>query len=912
MELNTFDGGVSVRLDPQYIAPNEGTVVNNVDVDVGTLKSIGKDKLTGFGNRGKRPFWWNGVLFSNDQDAIFVEFDRRIWKNYAGFLYVSDYWDDITEPIQWSPVGLDAPFGALDVSEMEWDLAVEEIEDASGELRSPLNENYFVIVVDDVGYNHHHRYLSHGNNPFFLEFSMPNDGRLYKLYRDKGQGNYTEVGTSNDGSPIRYGTELSSGTSLFGQYTYEVFDTFEGDSTFDVTMNITSVVTDGEYITFKIDYLGGLSKTIRLESDLEAKEWFIISSHIFGNTMVVVCEEKLFTFDGIAFKANDWELVSGYTVHDCGDWYIIISEELMQSIPKDLTVDTIGTAQLDGRKNLGYYAFSGEEVEDYWYYNNILYGLVGNRLYSSHVTFGEQSALTDWSYVEYFEGEYWGNNSSDNLVEDGVMYLPFKGSIVMFNINSGTTTNYGVPYLEVEEPYRNIADGQSYSIKDKVMQCVSTVRTQSALTKTYVYKIIVDDTATSSSIMDGVPLDKSNMLYGNYTYTMAYVNDTGSQSDLMASSQSIDVDMGAVKVEIPQSVIDGIPTDGELILFRTMGMGGQYYEVIRWDATTAVTEYIDNTHDIDLGLPPTNWGGNPPPDGLQYLIEHRGRLYGTVGNRVYFSEYGDPHNWPTINYLVVPETVTGLASSGNGIIVFAGGRIDVILGLDIDNYQLRPVSGSVGCEYYKTIQSTSKGVIFMGEGAIYSTDGTSVINLSEDKVGRSLKALRDIDFRDITSSVYSNDLYMIATEDTMIVMDLIRGIKFYSITDNSFDGQGYTSINENNGNIYGHKGGVTYSLNKSNLPALLEFKSGDIISGTVTNLKEYDKTRIVYQGSFEVWVYLDDELVINKKITSSSKELTMLGFSNSKNRGTRLSYTVIGVGTIYGIDFIVKGRSNQP
>jgi ethanolamine utilization protein EutQ (cupin superfamily) len=285
-------------------------------------------------------------------------------------------------------------------------------------------------------------------------------------------------------------------------------------------------------------------------------------------------------------------------------------------------------------------------------------------------------------------------------------------------------------------------------------------------------------------------------------------------------------------------------------------------------------------------------------------------MYVAVDNRVYFCEYGDPHNWEALNYIVVPERITGLASSNSGLLIFASGRIDVLLGLDVADYQLRPVSSVVGCESFKTIKTTPGGVIFMGHGSIHIATSNGVKNISEDKLGGGLI---DFHYEDITSSVFANDAYIVATEDRFLVMDLVRGIKFYSLTDNSYDGNGYYSINEEKGNVYGHKDGVSYILNANEDElSLLEFKSGDIINGEATNLKEYDKTRIVFEGEFDVRVYLDGTEVITKRIASQTKIMQMLGFSNVKNRGTRLSYIVIGTGTIYAIDFTIRGRSNQP
>ena len=923
-EINVFNEGLSRRVDAQYLQTTQGRTVHNINLDKGTLNSRPEDTLAGFGDRGLLPFWWRNRLFSNSEDAIFVEFDRRMYKNTNGFIQVSDYWPQV-DPIEWSPVGLEAPDGTIGLELVRWTEGMSEVENECGTLTSPVAPTEFIMMVNDVAHYVEWSFKSH-NEPFFLEFPVP-AGSEHTLYRNKGADNYTYIGASDDGTPIRYGCDIGIGESVTGVYQageIEIDDVVRVDDEDSLGVTVGEVSSDGETLTvhYEVANISGIQitqnplETFGIEVPLTAGRWIVYKTFVAvyddadNKFMIrVLIEGNWIDIDlnpptkGVKQTGKGRILPIGANFGE--DFLNLVADKKIYTFYKDeieITSTDLDDMTIEYEpNNLNLNVQSGEYIADYWMYEDDLYGLISsgndNRLY--------HRVCNEWTKVLDVTGQYWGASTANNVNEHGI-YMTFRESIKIWN---GSKINFDKPQLRVPSPYLIDPREISYSLRGDKLSALSKAKSAVIPDKTFMFDINMDLELDATTFSD---LDRSNMLYGAYTYTMAYENSDGSQSDILASSSTLYVPTGHVRVTIPQAIIDNTPVDGELILFRTFGVGGQYYEVTRWEKGDEVTEYLDTTHDADLGLPPDNVGGNPPPEGIYLLTEHRGRLYGAVDNRLYFSEYGDVHNWPAINYLVMPQDISGIASITTGLIIFAQNSTTILLGSDIEDYQVRPVDKLIGCMNYRTIQPAKGGVFFMAWDGIYFCGGADVKNVSEEALGNLAKTDSRLTLADITSSVFVADEYIISMDDYFFSMDLARGMKFSTFSDNSFDQTGYASITTNGGIVYGHKGGVTYALGTSHNPSLLEFKSGDMTEGVVTNLKEYDKLRVVFKGTFTIVVWLEDGTAIIKEIDSKEKTLQMIGFNNNKNRGTSLTYSVVGRGIIYAIDFVIKARSNKP
>lgn len=106
MKLSDFSGGISTRLDPTLIGPNEAPVFTNIDNAKGNLTSV-KDYLLS-GTAINRWFYkFEDVWYSSTNDREYVEYKNKL------------YWTEqqngmkkVVNGIE-KPVGISAPTGAL-------------------------------------------------------------------------------------------------------------------------------------------------------------------------------------------------------------------------------------------------------------------------------------------------------------------------------------------------------------------------------------------------------------------------------------------------------------------------------------------------------------------------------------------------------------------------------------------------------------------------------------------------------------------------------------------------------------------------------------------------------------------------------------------------------------------------------
>ena len=97
----------------------------------------------------------------------------------------------------------------------------------------------------------------------------------------------------------------------------------------------------------------------------------------------------------------------------------------------------------------------------------------------------------------------------------------------------------------------------------------------------------------------------------------------------------------------------------------------------------------DSTLDSALNLlliGPVALANNPPPTGMTLLAYHMGRLWGAVGNLLYFSGGPDTVNgdgmqaWPPANVFTISAPITGLGATSQGLVVYTGIDVSVVLG----------------------------------------------------------------------------------------------------------------------------------------------------------------------------------------------------------------------------------------
>jgi hypothetical protein len=128
----------------------------------------------------------------------------------------------------------------------------------------------------------------------------------------------------------------------------------------------------------------------------------------------------------------------------------------------------------------------------------------------------------------------------------------------------------------------------------------------------------------------------------------------------------------------------------KVVIFRTDDGGAEYFFLSTVNNPgSGGWSYTDNTPDSglnDLDIAPVDFANNPPPTGLSLLTWYAGRLWGASGNTLYFSGGPDTINgvgeesWPPANNFPVPGSITALAPTSNGLVVWTKDDAYVVTG----------------------------------------------------------------------------------------------------------------------------------------------------------------------------------------------------------------------------------------
>ena len=115
----------------------------------------------------------------------------------------------------------------------------------------------------------------------------------------------------------------------------------------------------------------------------------------------------------------------------------------------------------------------------------------------------------------------------------------------------------------------------------------------------------------------------------------------------------------------------------------------------------------------------------PPESSLMELVGQR-LFMNDVSNpqRLYFTGLDGLDYVPTLNYLLMPDTITGIGSVGSVCVVFSADRmwrVSMLGGIpDVDE-----IETAVGTDYGQVMTTTHMGLLFLRKDGLWTTDGSS-------------------------------------------------------------------------------------------------------------------------------------------------------------------------------------------
>jgi hypothetical protein len=178
----------------------------------------------------------------------------------------------------------------------------------------------------------------------------------------------------------------------------------------------------------------------------------------------------------------------------------------------------------------------------------------------------------------------------------------------------------------------------------------------------------------------------------NWTYAYGFHTATAAGTHISNMSPLLTLQAPIVGPNVPITGFGTADTQCDSVdLYRTVDAGS----TLLYDSSTAnvnaTTSWTINDTALDTDLNaliqgPVALANNPPVSGMTLLSFHMGRMWGAVGNTLYFSAGPDCINgdgnqaWPPANVFTFSGPVTGLAATSDGLVVFTPADMSIVMG----------------------------------------------------------------------------------------------------------------------------------------------------------------------------------------------------------------------------------------
>lgn len=393
-----------------------------------------------------------------------------------------------------------------------------------------------------------------------------------------------------------------------------------------------------------------------------------------------------------------------------------------------------------------------------------------------------------------------------------------------------------------------------------------------------------------------VPLTGTTPVLGDdvYTYVYTYYNSSnGRESKPSLPSEEV-TDLLTITIGALTPSTD--PVVDKIRLYRLGGSLTQYTLVHTLD-NIVTAPFLETVEDIDAAgnyiLDSIN--NDIPLSGLKYVTEAYAMLFAALDDKLYYSEIAKPYAWPSVNYIDFEDTITGIGTLSNGILVFTEYKTYIITGNSPTGFSKFLLSGSQGCLNHNSIQFVDNQLLWMSNDGICSTNGGQINILTHPKLGK-------INFLEVYGSAVHDNVYYLNhhTVDggSILAYDFRYNqiVKVLELTGNN--------IVSKRDRLYQHYNGTLRQLLVGD-PLTMHYKSPLLVEGKRSEYKIYKEVYISYSGELNVKFYVDG-------VEKNSVDLTGSGTYNlkvdSSSNGYGIEFEVVGTGTIYEIDYTPQGR----
>ena len=136
----------------------------------------------------------------------------------------------------------------------------------------------------------------------------------------------------------------------------------------------------------------------------------------------------------------------------------------------------------------------------------------------------------------------------------------------------------------------------------------------------------------------------------------------------------------------------------------------------------------------------SNLDRSPPPKDLKNLAHMFGVLYGTVGNKLWYSEQGKLDYFQRTNNYSFDDTLTALLPTSAGLLVFSENKTWVLRGTNRAEYNVELISADIGCLDMQSCLTVESSPVWVSHGGLTGIKGITPVLISGKvrEFGRSL------------------------------------------------------------------------------------------------------------------------------------------------------------------------------
>ncbi len=931
--INRFDGGLVTGLDPVHLETKQSTVLLDANIEsIGLSSAKEPVEFTD----GQRSFYQFPVLDS-EPEAFHVtsSANQRTYAEFQGNLLYSDggpvcqyttgQMNAAGDDFKWINLGIGEAEGPItarvitveaDIPGATTTLTVYSLP-GTGWLVLPTI-NYRVVDADGTVYCH-----AVANNSGFSTVAWTLPTATYKVYREElgrhgsPTGRYRLVSENEtsftDGLTPDFDVIIAEREEYVPSYGGHRMAALNGASwtapcTFIRTWSYNPCTCTCSYkTTVKVGKLrsvdfNGTWKSVNFNKSITSTTSSKItggaSIFVYNNAIYVQLvlgnETRIYSQSGtLVFKSSTYmnrEFLSSSTVEASGKVYFFDVKHGKVAIFNGSTL----TYRKLGSK------FPYAEIRDtpIVIYNGLAYAIINDKSKAFIRTINLSTFAIGYAgkqRISLPKVRGLGGTSNSNLVKDGMIIFPVYYRIIEFT----PATNM-------------LADnrGESTRVRDKAIKGFTYhgyfYHSIQGVGSPYSCGTGKETTSLATwgrnEAEEAIYFDERT-LTGTYIYNVAQRNpgDTGEGNIMETESEPVTVIKGHIRVDTSQ-IIHTEP----LRLYRTGGY------LTRWTMVEDIDlpeDYIDKRDDVTIALGRNGLVnfGDAPPEESKYLTSHRGRVFAAVDNKLYWSEAGNADLWDELlSFVICDRDITGLASCGNGLLIFMRGRIALLLGDSRNSFALRTVSVEKGTADSYSIQEASNGAFFFSADGLCFTDGSQIMELSYNILGPR-------EFNVIDSTATNRSYYAlvktfveseVAVQQQLLRYDFGKEAVFSTLRGDEITGLGTifgrVAHASSNDKIYDTLAGQQRMLN---------YKSGNITEGVPSMVKEWDRVRLAGEFNGQLIISIEDVAVIRQDLALVREKLMNIHIPKSMNKGKTISFELVGRGFVASIEYSLTGRT---